>query len=41
VPKNAQEHVANQDEVAVMGTYNSGCAKIEVRSSTRTRTARC
>jgi branched-chain amino acid transport system substrate-binding protein len=28
--KNASEHVANEDEVAVMGTYNSGCAKIEV-----------
>ncbi|HKS44872.1 MAG TPA: branched-chain amino acid ABC transporter substrate-binding protein [Amycolatopsis sp.] len=28
--KNAQDHVANPDEVAVMGTYNSGCAKIEV-----------
>jgi branched-chain amino acid transport system substrate-binding protein len=28
--KNAQDHVANKDEVAVMGTYNSGCAKIEV-----------
>jgi branched-chain amino acid transport system substrate-binding protein len=28
--KNAQDHVANTDEVAVMGTYNSGCAKIEV-----------
>ncbi|MEU6252610.1 branched-chain amino acid ABC transporter substrate-binding protein [Streptomyces sp. NPDC047043] len=28
--KNAQDHVANSDEVAVMGTYNSGCAKIEV-----------
>ncbi|HZE50981.1 MAG TPA: branched-chain amino acid ABC transporter substrate-binding protein, partial [Jatrophihabitantaceae bacterium] len=27
---NAQAHVANADEVAVMGTYNSGCAKIEV-----------
>lgn len=26
--KNAQEHVANAAEVAVMGTYNSGCAKI-------------
>ena len=26
--KNAQEHVANVDQVAVMGTYNSGCAKI-------------
>jgi len=25
---NAQAHVANKDEVAVMGTYNSGCAKI-------------
>jgi len=28
--KNAQEHVATENEVAVMGTYNSGCAKIEV-----------
>ena len=28
--KNAQDHVANTDEVAVMGTYNSGCAKIQV-----------
>jgi branched-chain amino acid transport system substrate-binding protein len=28
--KNAQAHVANTSEVAVMGTYNSGCAKIEV-----------
>ena len=27
--KNAQDHVGNPDEVAVMGTYNSGCAKIE------------
>jgi branched-chain amino acid transport system substrate-binding protein len=27
--KNANDHVANADEVAVMGTYNSGCAKIE------------
>jgi branched-chain amino acid transport system substrate-binding protein len=26
--KNAQDHVANTNEVAVMGTYNSGCAKI-------------
>ncbi len=26
--KNAADHVANADEVAVMGTYNSGCAKI-------------
>ena len=26
--KNAQDHVANTAEVAVMGTYNSGCAKI-------------
>jgi len=28
--KNASDHVANADEVAVMGTYNSGCAKIIV-----------
>jgi branched-chain amino acid transport system substrate-binding protein len=28
--KNAQDHVATKNEVAVMGTYNSGCAKIEV-----------
>ena len=28
--KNASDHVANTAEVAVMGTYNSGCAKIEV-----------
>jgi len=28
--QNAQAHVANKKEVAVMGTYNSGCAKIEV-----------
>ena len=28
--KNASDHVANANEVAVMGTYNSGCAKIEV-----------
>lgn len=28
--KNAQAHVANRNEVAIMGTYNSGCAKIEV-----------
>jgi branched-chain amino acid transport system substrate-binding protein len=28
--KNANEHVQTKDEVAVMGTYNSGCAKIEV-----------
>jgi branched-chain amino acid transport system substrate-binding protein len=27
---NATAHVANANEVAVMGTYNSGCAKIEV-----------
>lgn len=26
--KNAQDHVANTDQVAIMGTYNSGCAKI-------------
>jgi branched-chain amino acid transport system substrate-binding protein len=28
--KNAHDHVANPSEVAVMGPYNSGCAKIEV-----------
>jgi branched-chain amino acid transport system substrate-binding protein len=28
--KNANDHVANKKEVAVMGTYNSGCAKIEI-----------
>ncbi|MTD16759.1 ABC transporter substrate-binding protein [Nakamurella sp. YIM 132087] len=28
--KNAADHVANENEVAVMGTFNSGCAKIEV-----------
>ena len=28
--KNAQAHVAAKDEVGVMGTYNSGCAKIIV-----------
>lgn len=27
--KNAGDHVANANEVAVMGTYNSGCAKLE------------
>jgi len=27
---NASDHVANANEVAVMGTYNSGCAKLEV-----------
>jgi branched-chain amino acid transport system substrate-binding protein len=27
--KNAGDHVANVNEVAVMGTYNSGCAKLE------------
>jgi branched-chain amino acid transport system substrate-binding protein len=27
---NATAHVANTDEVAVMGTFNSGCAKLEV-----------
>ncbi len=29
--KNATDHVANTNEVAVMGTYNSGCAKIRCR----------
>ena len=28
--KNANAHVANSSEIAVMGTYNSGCAKLEV-----------
>jgi branched-chain amino acid transport system substrate-binding protein len=28
--KNANDHVANKNEIAVMGTYNSGCAKIEI-----------
>lgn len=28
--KNANDHVANKSEIAVMGTYNSGCAKIEI-----------
>ena len=28
--KNAQAHVAKRDELGVMGTYNSGCAKIIV-----------
>jgi branched-chain amino acid transport system substrate-binding protein len=28
--KNATAHVQNKDEVGVMGTYNSGCAKIQV-----------
>lgn len=28
--KNATDHVANVNEVAVMGTFNSGCAKLEV-----------
>jgi branched-chain amino acid transport system substrate-binding protein len=28
--KNATDHVANTNEVAAMGTFNSGCAKIEV-----------
>jgi branched-chain amino acid transport system substrate-binding protein len=27
--KNANDHVGNADEVAVMGTFNSGCAKLE------------
>jgi branched-chain amino acid transport system substrate-binding protein len=28
--KNAVDHVSNKNEVAVMGTFNSGCAKLEV-----------
>ena len=27
--KNANDHVSNANEVAVMGTFNSGCAKLE------------
>lgn len=27
--QNAQKHVSTKDEIAVMGTYNSGCAKIQ------------
>jgi branched-chain amino acid transport system substrate-binding protein len=33
--KNATDHVANAQEVAVMGTYNSGCAKIQVPTLNR------
>ena len=36
--KNATDHVANANEVAVMGTYNSGCAKIEVPVLNQDRT---
>jgi branched-chain amino acid transport system substrate-binding protein len=32
---NATAHVANTDEVAVMGTFNSGCAKLEVPTLNR------
>ena len=28
--KNANDHVSNAKEIAVMGTFNSGCAKIEI-----------
>jgi len=28
--KNANDHVANTNEVAVMGTYNSGCAQLQI-----------
>lgn len=28
--KNAQDHADSEHQVAVMGTYNSGCAKIEI-----------
>jgi branched-chain amino acid transport system substrate-binding protein len=28
--QNANDHVANADEVAVMGTFNTGCSKIQV-----------
>jgi len=33
--KNATDHVANTDEVAVMGTYNSGCAKVQLPTLNR------
>ncbi|HYP45717.1 MAG TPA: branched-chain amino acid ABC transporter substrate-binding protein [Propionibacteriaceae bacterium] len=33
--KNATDHVANENEVAVMGTLNSGCAKIIVPTLNR------
>jgi branched-chain amino acid transport system substrate-binding protein len=33
--KNATDHVANKNEVAVMGTFNSGCAKVELPSLNR------
>ncbi|MCW2809648.1 MAG: branched-chain amino acid transport system substrate-binding protein [Friedmanniella sp.] len=36
--KNATDHVANASEVAVMGTFNSGCAKIEVPTLNRDTT---
>lgn len=32
---NAQKHVANASEVAVMGTFNSGCAQIELPTLNR------
>lgn len=36
--KNATDHVATKNEVAVMGTFNSGCAKIEVPTLNRDST---
>lgn len=33
--KNATDHVANESEVAVMGTLNSGCAKVELPTLNR------
>ena len=38
---NANAHVANKAEVAVMGTYNSGCAKLEVPILNQDPSARC
>ena len=35
---NANDHVGNKAEVAVMGTYNSGCAKLEVPILNQDRT---
>jgi branched-chain amino acid transport system substrate-binding protein len=39
--KNANDHVANANEVAVMGTFNSGCAKLDRPMLNAPLTARC
>ena len=36
--KNATDHVANASEVGIMGTFNSGCAKVEVPTLNRDTT---